>query len=543
MVTEKQIERAKLAIKENSSIPTWVNQAREKTRILKALVNGTDYADVLIENIEKIESKDRQAARRKYSKDIRDMFNRVFKNRYNVFEAAGGSEFIKTDSEAYKSRIEEILSSFKGNKSLEKYLADYAFNLWDIEPNALFFVEYQTTPELKVYPTFKSINDIQNYKSEGQKLEWVLFSPKKKIENNTLNVYWRYVDAECDITLLDKDNVLVVVEEKSFTHPFKQVPAVIISDNNLVGSEIRISPVEQISELAKDYARDKSILTIYKFLNGFPVHWRYVQQCRTCTGTGKTGQSKCSTCDGKGILGRSDVTDMVQITTPREGDPVLTPNIAGYVNPSLETWQQYNEDQKIKEELIFYTVWGTKEKQENNRETATGRYIDSQPISNELSKYSSNIEYIHNQLAKFVIRLITNSTDAVLYHKSYGKRFIIESPDTILVKYTEAKEKGDPSIILDRLLNEFIVSKYRSDQLMMSIQLKKSEIEPYIHWDLMTIKDSFGSKEASKKIMFQEWWRIADHSKEINILKNEFKSYIKENESRFNSSEQVPTSN
>lgn len=539
MVKQEQYEKAIKIIQENESLKTWVSEARERSKVLKALVNGKDYSDVLINEIEKLESKDRAKARKKYSKDVRDMFNRVFKNRYNVFEAVGGSEFIKSSSDNLKTGLEILLNSFKGNKSIEHYLSEYAFNLWDVEPNGLIFMEYITTPEKKIYPTFKSINDIRLYQSNGQILDFVLFEPKTIIESGKMYKLWRYVDSNVDISIKQTETVYTPYPEKSFEHVFKQVPAVIISDQQEVGTELRISPVDQVSELAKDYCRDKSVLTIYKFLNGFPIHWKYVQQCRKCTGTGKTGNDKCTVCDGSGRLGRSDVTDVVQVTPPKGDDPVLAPDIAGYINPSIEVWDKYNEDQKRMEELIYHTVWGTIEAT-GKSETATGRFIDTQPVTNELSKYSRNIEFLHNQLVRFVIKFLTPAENAITYHKSYGKRFIIESPDTILEKYTTSKKNGDPSTILDRIMNEYIVSKYKSDPLMLSVQLKKMEVEPYVHWDLVTVSTTFGAEEAGKKIMFQEWWGTADYSMDVKQLKDEFEKYTKENKQRFVKSEPSP---
>lgn len=538
MVNENQFNRAVQSIKDNEIAPTWVGESREKTRELKALVAGDNFAEVLIHNIEHLRVNDRALARQKYSKDIRDLYSRTYKNRQNIFEAVGGSELVKTENEAIRLEVENYIKNFKGNKSVEQYLSDYLFRLWDTEPNGLIFIEYVSKPELRIYPTFKSINDIRNYKSYGQKLDFVLFEPILDVKEGFK--IWRYVDNEIDITINEQNGIYTQVAEKSFQHNFKTVPAVIISNVQVIGCEKRVSPVEQVSELAKDYARDKSVLTIYKFLNGFPIHWRYTQQCRTCQGTGKKDNKTCTVCDGKGTMGKNDVTDMVTITKPREGDPVITPNIAGYVAPDLETWKQYNEDLKIKEELIYHTAWGTLPNQNQNNETATGRFIDTQPITNELGMYSSNVEYIHNELVKFVISIIPKASQ-VIYYKSYGRRFIIENADTILKRYDESKTSGSPTVVLDRLLNEFIVAKYKTDTLMMNVMLKKAKLEPYIHYDIKDVFDMFGAVEASKKVMFHDFWENSDTSLPYEQLKIQLNTYYENNKSNFISGQIPPT--
>ena len=55
-------------------------------------------------SVEKIESKDRAVARYRYSKDIRDLFSRVYQPRDNVFRASGGSVTDTYKSETNKKK-------------------------------------------------------------------------------------------------------------------------------------------------------------------------------------------------------------------------------------------------------------------------------------------------------------------------------------------------------------------------------------------------------------------------------------------------------
>lgn len=511
-------ERAVELIKENLTVKPWVIMARDRKKEFNALVNGVNFKDLLVQ-IENVESSKRAIARKKYSKDIRDMFNRVFKKRYNVFEAVGGSEIVKIDSESIKQKFEQITTNFKGNKSIEKYLADYFFGLLDIDPNGLIFVEYKGT---EIYPTYKSIDDIRYYKSNGQMLDYLIFEPVNDAKNNRR--IWRFVDSVNDYTFIEQNNAYQIDTEKSFKHPFGQVPGVIISDTQKVGDEVRVSPIDPISELAKDYARDKSVLTIYKFQNGFPIQWRYIQECRACRGIVKEGAS-CKSCGGTGYINRNDVTDVVNLKPPQEGDPIIAPNVSGFVSPDLETWKQYQVDLKNWEKLIESTVWGTVEANQGN-ETATGRYIDTQPITNELSRISANVEFVHNTLARLVLKFLNPTGQKYIYYRSYGKRFIIDSPDVVLKRYDEARRNGDNNTILDRLLNEWIVSKFKGDTYTLAVQLKKVEVEPYVHLSVSEVNSIFGADEAKKKIGFSDFWQTADYSKSIQDLKKDFAKFM-----------------
>lgn len=516
-------------IKANLSLPKWVVKAREQHKTLKALTTGKDFGEVLIEQIEKIESNDRKIARKKYSKDIRDMFDRVMQPRTNVFSASGGS--IKNDLKgSLKEKITTHLNNFKGQKSIKQYLADNLFRLEDNDPNGLFFIEYKDSE--KIYPTYKSINDIRVYESNGQLLEYVIFEPKKVVKNGVIMFQWRVVDSRKDYTINQiGGNSFLIDEDATFEHPFATVPAVILSDMQETGSELRVSPLFPIEELSKEYARDKSILTIYKFQNGFPRHWRYERFCRTCQGSGKTNDNAvCSPCGGTGQLRKNDITDVSVLDLPREGQPIVTPNLEGFVSPDLETWKQYKEDLRDLEELVESTMWGTRRVQRGTNETATGRFIDVQPVTNKISTFADNYEWIFNQLAGYVEDWVNGKPkEKKEFTYITGRRFIIESPDVLLDKYTESMTKGVNSSVLDKLLEEFIYSKYQGNNELLETMLKKKNIEPYVHLTTQQVFDMFGTMEAQRKQLFVDFWEQADTSKDEKTLKAEFKTFAEAN--------------
>jgi hypothetical protein len=516
------------AVKNQATPETWISNARELSKTLKALVYGDDFHNELIEHIEKIESIDRKEAREKYSKDIRDLFSRVLEPRTNVFSASGGSVNIDINSDKDKEELNDILKEFKGNKSLSKYLAEYFFKLLDVDPNGLIMLEY--IKDEKIYPVYKSINDIRYYKSNGQNLEYLICEPKQLEKAGKQK--WRVVDSKTDWCILQDGETFILVEDETFTHPFGEVPAIILSDVQKLGTESRLSPLFPIEELSKDYARDKSILTVYKFLQGFPIHWRYTQQCRPCVGTGKTGGKTCSVCSGKGILGRNDVTDVLNLPMPREGDTKIAPDLAGFVSPDLDTWERYNEDQLMFEEKMENTLWGTHRvrNNDNKNETATGRYIDVQPVMNKLNDFSDNVEWAHNQLANWTIKwLKDNPNTEDKYHISYGRSFIIESTDSLLEKYETARKDGSNWSILDKLLDEYMLGKYRNNPVMLEAMYKKSKVEPYIHMSIIDVNNVFGNEEAQRKQLFGIFWDNVEKEKTIEVLQKEFKAFAESN--------------
>jgi hypothetical protein len=513
----------------------WVMDARDNKKVLKALIEGEKFTEVLIDRIEKIESKDRQEVRKKHSKDIRDLFYRVMQPRESVHNAHGGS-IVNKLSDTLTKRINEVLNEFKGQKSIDKYYSENFFRLADTDPNGLNFIEF--IGEEDIYPTYKSIDDIRHYVSNGQLLEVLLFEPVDIFENDKYFQRFRLVSENKDYSVDYKDGNYVVNPDVklTFEHPFNGVPATILSCTEETGRELRRSDMFPIIELSKDYARDKSVNTAFKFLHGFPLAWGYERDCRGCRGSGKDrkDQSKsCDSCNGTGLHRRSDVTDRLTLDMPTglDGKSPLT-KLAGWEVPPLDTWVQYNVDMKDIEERIEKTIWGTQKVKESNNETATGRFIDVQPIIARNEKYTDNIEWTKNQTIHFIEDWMNKApVEEYKYTKIEGRNYIMESPDTILEKYISAKKEGANSVVLDKLLDEYILSKYHTNSELLERAQVKRRLEPHIHLSVEQVNSMFGRAEAAKKVLFSEFWNDPEENieKDESKIKEAFKKYVSEN--------------
>lgn len=512
------------AIKKYPKAPQWVIDARATHKELKALVTGENFTELLIKKFEKIESSDRAVARKKYSKDIRDVFNRIYQPRINVFSASGGSVNDNFTSKVKKEKYLEFARDYKGQKTIKQYLAEYFFDLADTDPNGLIFTEY--IEDKDIYPTYKSIDDIRVYESDGQLCEFIIFEPVEWFIGVQAVQKWRVVDDKKEYCIIQRGEDYSLFEDGTFDHPFGIVPAVILSGNQKTGSEIRISNLFPIVALAEEYAIGKSRYTIYDVQCGFPDRWRYEKTCRTCHGTGKDGDGgTCTTCNGF----VRDVTDVNVIEFPREDDPIVTPNISGFVSPDLE-WLVWKENQLEKQEdKMDATAWGTKRVTTATNETATGRFIDVQPVMNRLSEYSNNVEWVHNQLSIFIQSWIDNAqvTENQFYF-AYGDRFIIESQDVIIDRYSKSRKDGDNIVILDKALDEVLLAKYQNNPQALELAQKKRNVEPYVHNSIKEVFDFFGSRESAKKVLFVTFWEQADTSKDVATLIQEFNTFYNE---------------
>jgi len=250
---------------------------------------------------------------------------------------------------------------------------------------------------------------------------------------------------------------------------------------------------------------NNSVKEIYQFLHGYPVFWQYVKKCTKCQGSGLKDGQDCPSCSGTGYNLKKDVSDGITLKPPGDADdPILAPDVAGYVQPDLETWEMQRTELDWKYKLIEFSQWGTTSERGEN-ETATARYIDTQPVNNKLNVYADMAEDVH----AVIIDLFGKFYYSESYKGSsvsYGRRFLIESPDQIWKKYIESKNDKAPVSALDQLLEQYYESEYQRNEIFLAYYLKLIKVEPFIHDSIEeVISMEVSDIERSKKTNFSDW--------------------------------------
>ena len=525
-------EEAINAIKAHQTVCKQFLDMREQSKELKALVNGEGFIDELIDKIEIIESEKKALARKKYSRDIKDLFSRLFQPIDNIYYATGGVKDYDITNKTIKKEYLSKIASIRDGKPLSEWVQQKAIQLFNTDPNGLIFLEYKTDPVLDVYPTYKSIHSIRYYKSKGQICEYLIFEPYLKDKK----YYWRIVDDKFDRTFLQQGGSWIIQEDMTFEHPFGQVPAVICSNMSYVGKDYKIPAIDSIIGTAREYAQNQSILTLYKIFRGMPLFWKVVQFCGDCQGSGKTGDEVCGNCDGRGkYVGKTDVTDAIEVPLP-EGDEKLLvgDNIGGYIAPPLEIWTQFNEELLLLEEKMYKSHWGTSfgiRTNNNVEKTATEILFDKQPFENQLNKYADFAEYIEWKLSEWVLNLYDTSKNKEESQVTInlGRRYIIESYDVLLERYEKAVKAESNNIVLDKLFEEYLWSKFRNNIIDLQISLTKAKVEPYLHTTLQNVKLIFGDIEAQRKVLFHNFWLTVKDFSDPEKIKQDFDAWFEIN--------------
>ena len=443
------------------------------------------------------------------------MFERLLRPIDNVYSATGGAKIYPKNSE----KAIKFLSEIRDGKPLEKWLQNNWMPIYHTDPAGV--ISYEWLDE-KCYPTYKSITTIRNYEADGQQIKWILYE-SKNVGNEK---FWRFIDEEKDWLIKEESQQYSVVTDKTFPNPFGKVPGFVISDIIKIGSKERLSPIHSIIELAKDFLRDQSQKSMFKFLLWSPIFWRYAMKCQKCQGTGKTGEIDCPDCVD-GFYVSKDITDQVTLPVPDDKEiQKLAPDIAGFIHPSPEILEEFTKELTLLYNTMFETIWGVQDKTVVQK-TATEVYQDLQPEITKLNVYSDEAEWVESFMTNLGLKFYipTSKNQAVIL---YGRNFILESVSTLLERYETSKGKGDNTAILDRQLKEWVLSKYKNDPSTMNEELTRLKIEPFIHFTIEQVNDIWGADQAKVKMLFSEWWMDADKNKTIEVLKKEYDSYCEE---------------
>lgn len=532
-------------IQDNQVAPKWVTDARKYSADLSALVDGEKFIEFLIKRIEKLESLAKAKVRQDYARSIEDLVARLFLPIENVFSSTGGvKDYSNGDaklSPENNDRLLNFVSNIKDGKSLEIYLKEQWMDLYHTDPAGVIKLTYTSfAPGIagnykgvaSIYPVYFGINTIRNYTPKGQLVDNIIFEPVKMPDNSQI---WTVIDDNMEWSFIQKGKTITLNPEKTFEHPFGEVP-IIINSNKTDKYGTRLSPIDKIIPLLCEYGRDQSIKTIFKFLQGFPMTYKMDMLCLTCNGTKKQGTEDCTACGGTGWFnGKTDVTTDFVTQAPDGDTPAIDPKlIAGFISPDLETWKQFNEELDFLERKIELTYWGKsdREKAQNGgpeAKTATQIIYDKQPQINKLMEYSNTTEWIEWKLTEWICNGLdpAKPKDANVSLIVYGNHFILEGVDEILEKYYASKTAGAPVVIKDTIWNELITVKYKYDPTYMAQTIKKSVCEPYLHWSDEECNSFGGQKAVFKKAFFRDWWAALNDAmiaKDGQILKTQFET-------------------
>jgi len=472
-----------------------LTKAQTESAILKTMYFGIN-TDSVLEKINNYENDEQHKLRKKLRITNEYVTDELLRPADNIWEAKGGVIYYGVP-EAKQDEFKGYLKSVIPGMSIRQFMKNVWWVQFVTDPNGIILLTVENgEPILK----HKASREIEAYKATGDRIDWILFKPHRQTPGGKdVSLYIdKYVFQE--VTAIEGG--YEVIDEQP--NELGMVPAVINSPIYDTERQRRVSPIQKQIDLLRSFLVKNSVKEIYQFLHLYPIFWQIETICPACHGLRIGKDNKvCSVCNGTGFVSHKDVSDVLVLKNPDEDSQVITPP-AGYVQPDLATMEAQRIELGWVFDEMFKSHWGTTTEKGKN-ETATGRFIDVQPVNKKLDWYASIAETVESMLITLFGAYYyqeANKPSSV----TYGRRFIIESPDSILKRYQEAKEKNAPVKVLDMLLEQFYYSEYQTDPQMLEYYLKLAKIEPYVHKsieEVMALEIAPGEKD--KKKYFPEW--------------------------------------
>jgi hypothetical protein len=511
-LTEQQIKDIAL----NNPQKALVAAGQKDNKTLRMHMYGENIqADLPI--VDGFESQSLHKLRIKYVKSNKDVMSRLGRPIDKIYSATGGSVYYNLPSDQ-ESQARQLAMDVRGGYSLKKWVEMFWTPHFKDDPNGMLFMEVSPATKgqpLKTYPTYKSITSVFDYLPNGANLEYVFFTTtqaeRKAAGLDPTKTIYRVVDDAFDYMVRVEGAEVTVLWEKALPNVFGYVPAMLNSDLvNPEGDCCMLSIFDDVIELAQQFLVKGSIKVTSDFMHAFPKYWEYADDCTDCGATGMIGGETCPACRGTKKKLMVSVSDVKALAFPDKDNPAVTPDVAGYVEPSKIFYEIAVQDLADLEDAMTYTMWGSHKADRTQTKgepiTATQAFIDTQPVNDRLKSISEMGERRH----KFILDCLVRFSITATYQGSsisYGKRFIVEPPDVIWKKYSDARVAGASSEVLDDLLMEFFESKYAADPVKLDIKVKMMQVEPFVHCTVLEVQEFKPADEDWKAKLYYEAWR------------------------------------
>lgn len=529
ILTEQQIKDI-IKLNPNREL---IAAARAASKALRLHIDGEGLASAVVQ-IEGFEDLSLKTLRARYAKSNKDLMKRLSQPLENIFSAKGGTVYYNLTGER-EQLARRLAMQIRSGMSIRGWIRNYWLPNYLRDPNGIIFIEtvvadqamtIRTQGKSVAYPTYKSSAVIYDYKPDGNRLEWIVFSTtqseKKALGLDENQIVFRLVDDAFDYYISFTDGEAIILNSFTIPNPYGQVPAILNSDlPNPSKPGIVLSLFDDVLELANEFFLKGSIRVTHEFMHAYPKYWEYADDCQTCSSNGmpatgfKDGKP-CPDCKGTGKRLMSKVSDVKLLNHPDRDTPAIAPHVAGYVSPDKVYFEIASAGMAVLEDLMHFTIWGSASRvktqgtsggtgQGGEPKTATEVMDEMKPVAERLFQISEMAEQRH----AFVLNMAIIANIDPSYQGSsvsYGKRYIMEAPDAIWNKYSLARTAGAAASVLDDLLLEYYESKYSTDPVKLAIQQKLMRIEPFVHYTVLQVKGlDCTDLDYYRKLYYSEW--------------------------------------
>lgn len=514
-----------------------IKTARKNARHLNMHVTGKGLKNYL-EKLDSYENEAQKLLREKLAKSNKGTFSFLLRPMDKIFTAKGGSVNYNLPQNQI-NKIKDSIADIADGLDIKTYLKKNVKKKYIIDPNGILFCDLNPDGMIETYTIMT--DQILWYKNKGNHVEAIVFAPYKKDDDDD-SLYYRVIDDETDRIFKAEsgdEKSISVVSSETLDNFFGFVPARILGDIKDPNDDVFESIVSDIVDEADRLLRRMSVMNLHDLAHLYPRYWSLAQACTRCDGEGEIVKdpdsdppetTTCPSCGGTGDKTRTNPSDEMVIKWPKEGD-VTVNKYMGFESPDLQTAKHYEVVIEATRDQLFRDMWGTIYETGGKRETATGRYLDAQPVADRLQDISFTFSQMHKFLLDCYAKVILRQP-AYESSVNYGTRYILEGPDDVLDKYIEVSKENVSDITRMDLKNRYLEAEYKDDPIELLKRKKLFKVEPFPTLSAEKVLDNNNIPEEmrDRKMYFPMWVNTLSDEKivfaSVDDLRESFNEYI-----------------
>jgi hypothetical protein len=257
--------------------------------------------------------------------------------------------------------------------------------------------------------------------------------------------------------------------------PFKKLKGKpLYKETELLYQSHFMAAIEQMD----DILLDSSYLRAIKAGHAFPHKWEYVDECEFNNGESICRNGKiitegsevdCPKCSGTGKSNSSSPLGVYQMRLPTRNDDStkgIAPPPFGWVSPDpaiMEFLRKEIDSNEAKALSILNLVSNTDVK---GGETALGKQIDREESFSFILSISNQIFELFEFSHKVILQMRYGASVG-LPEISYPKNFAIRNEVELTEELANAKAKGLPEIALRKILQEYLITRFNTQEEAM----------------------------------------------------------------------------
>lgn len=514
----------------------YVEKVKEYCADTTMHMTGLGLKDALTK-IDYYESDRLLKLRQLHSPSNQDFYGRLHRPVDKIWTAKGGSvNYLLPD--AQKKTFQSIMSDVINGYSIRAWLETFWLPAYWYDPMGIILMEVGNNSS---YPTYKSVQDVFDMPHpKGRHFDYLVFKVEKgKPENVFQDVnktlaspagYYRIIDDEYDRMVKWDGSTITVIEEETYINYYGKVPAATASDIWDNVKQFYVSPDDDTIPIAWQHLRNRSVMVMFELHHGFPLNWQYESKCSKCRGTGKLSANDCDSCNGTGKESKKDVSKLILLPFPKSKDDPIITTPGGTVEAAIDSWQEMKLtiEQNYKE--AHYCTWGTHQVEDSSQETATGRFIDVQPVNDRLGKYSNAAEWMETW--------ITDMMGSFYFPNTYGgceinlgRRYLVEPADVIAEKLQKAVAGKMSYSYMKTLYFQWVDSEYSGDEMTRLRLTMEFKLDPAPFMSIPDAKNAYiNPNDYQKKLYYGQWLETLPmnwfYTTTFTTLQNQFDTYI-----------------